>query len=105
MAVNVHIAANYLTSHGFALATAMSVAVSLNLSLSMSALVGRAANTVAVVAGLYSVVQKAADCAQKLHFTYPVYYCPRPGKNCSLLLWDEHKAFYVKAIQSGVSGN
>lgn len=72
MAVNVHIAANSLTSHGFALATAMSVAVGLNLN--MSALAGRVTNTVTVGAGLYGVVQKAADSAHRLHFTYPAYY-------------------------------
>lgn len=74
IAVNIHIAANSLTSHGFALATAMSVAVSMNLSLNMSSLAGRTANTVAVGAGLYGIVQKAADSAHRLHFAYPAYY-------------------------------
>ncbi len=74
MAVNVHIAASSLTNAGFALAAASSVAVGMNLSLNMSAFAGRTANTVVVGAGLYGVVQKAADSAHRLHFTYPAYY-------------------------------
>lgn len=74
MAVNVHIAASYLTGHGFALAVATSVAVGLNLSIDMSVLAGRTANTVVTLAGLYGIVQKAADSAYRLRFTYPAYY-------------------------------
>lgn len=74
MAVNVHIAASSLTKTGFALATATSVAVGMNLKLDLSALTGRAAGAAVTVAGLYGVVQKAADCAHRLHFTSPAYY-------------------------------
>lgn len=74
MAVNVHIAASSLTGHGFALAVAMSVAVGLNLSLDISAFAGRRVNTMVMGAGLYGIVQKAADSAQRLHLIYPAYY-------------------------------
>jgi hypothetical protein len=74
MAVNVHIAASYLTGHGFALAVASSVSVGMNLSLSMSVFAGDTAKIVAMGAGLYGVVQKAADSANRLRFTYPTYY-------------------------------
>lgn len=74
MAVNVHIASSSLTKAGFAFAVATSVAVGLNLSLDISALTGGVAGTVVTVAGLYGVVQKAADSAHRLHFTYPSYY-------------------------------
>ncbi|GLR10236.1 hypothetical protein GCM10007905_29560 [Mixta theicola] len=74
MAVNIHIAASSLTSHGFTLAVAASVAIGLNLSLDMSALAGRAAGTGVAIAGLYGIVQKAADSAHRLHYLYPDYY-------------------------------
>ncbi len=74
MAVNVHIAASSLTKAGFILATATSVAIGMNLKLDMSILAGRAAGTVVTVAGLYGIVQKAADSANRLHFIYPAYY-------------------------------
>ncbi len=74
MAVNVHIAASYLTGHGFALAVAASVAFGMNLSLDMSALAGRWAFRGISGAGVYGVVQKAADSAHRLHFIYPSYY-------------------------------
>lgn len=74
MAVNVHIAASSLTSAGFALAVASAVAIGMNLSLDMSALVGGKAGGLVGVAGIYGVIQKAADSASRLHYTYPVYY-------------------------------
>ncbi|MGJ0192528.1 hypothetical protein ACR6A7_09340 [Pantoea sp. RRHST58] len=74
MAVNVHIAASYLTSAGMALAVATTVAVGLNLSLNMSALIGGKAAGLAGIAGIYGVVQKAADSARRLHYTGPGYY-------------------------------
>lgn len=74
MAVNVHIAASALTSAGFALAVAYCVAIGMNLSLKMSALVGDKAAGVVAVAGIYGVVQKAADSAQRLKYVYPAYY-------------------------------
>jgi len=74
MAVNVHIAASYLTSAGMALAVATAIAVGLNLSLNMSALIGGKAAGLVGVAGIYGVVQKAADSARRLHYTAPDYY-------------------------------
>ncbi|MEL4015956.1 hypothetical protein [Dryocola clanedunensis] len=74
MAVNVHIAANSLTRHGFVLAVATSIAVGMNLSLKISSLAGRTANTVVSAAGLYGVVQKAADSANRLNYISPSYY-------------------------------
>ena len=74
MAVNVHIAASSLTSAGFALAAASAVAVGMNLRLDMSVLVGSRATKVLAGASLYGIVQKAADSAHRLHFTYPAYY-------------------------------
>lgn len=74
MAVNVHIAANALTSAGFALAAAYCVTIGMNLSLEMSVLVGGKAGGGVTVAGIYGVVQKAADSAQRLKYVYPAYY-------------------------------
>ncbi|WP_333854634.1 hypothetical protein [Leclercia sp.] len=74
MAVNVYIAASSLTNVGFALAVACSVAIGMNLRLEMSALVGSKARGVVAVAGMYGVVQKAADSAQRLKYVYPAYY-------------------------------
>lgn len=74
MAINVHIAASSLTAHGFALAVATSVAVGMNLNLEISALTGRRAGTVVGLVSMYGILQKAADSAQRLHFTYPEYY-------------------------------
>lgn len=74
MAVNIHIAASSLTNAGFALATASFVAAGMNLSLEISTLTGRRAGGVVGATGIYGVVQKAADSAHRLHFTYPAYY-------------------------------
>lgn len=74
MAVNVHIAASSLTNAGFALAAASAVAVGMNLSLEISAIVGGWASRGIASVGIYGVVQKAADSARRLHFTYPSYY-------------------------------
>lgn len=74
MAANIHIAASYLTGSGFALATAASVSVGLNLSLRISTLAGGTANTALTVAGIYGIVQKAAESANRLRFTLPAYY-------------------------------
>lgn len=74
MAVNVHIAASSLTNHGFALAVATSVATGLNLSLEMSALTGKKGGTIATFVGVYGIVQKAADSAHRINYTYPSYY-------------------------------
>lgn len=74
MAVNVHIAASSLTNTGFALAVAYAVAIGLNLNLNMSALVGGKAGGLVGIAGVYGVIQKAADSSHRLHYTYPAYY-------------------------------
>lgn len=74
MAVNVHIAASTLTGAGYALAVATSVRIGLNMSMQLSALTGRAAGTVAGVVATYGLIQKAADCAHRLHIQYPAYY-------------------------------
>ncbi len=74
MAVNVHIAASSLTNAGFALAVAYCVAIGMNLRLEMSALVGGKTRGVVAVAGIYGIVQKAADSAQRLKYVYPDYY-------------------------------
>ncbi|MCW1876421.1 hypothetical protein OMR58_18380 [Erwinia sp. INIA-01] len=74
IAVNVHIAASSLTKAGFALAVASSVAIGMNLSLDMSALAGARTTKAFVGFSLYGIVQKAADSAQRLCFTYPSYY-------------------------------
>ncbi|MEM6161394.1 hypothetical protein AAH446_12725 [Erwinia sp. P6884] len=74
MAVNIHIAANYLTNAGFTLAAASSVALGMNLNLEISALAGGWASRGIATAGIYGVVQKAADSAHRLNFTYPAYY-------------------------------
>ncbi|GAA3603781.1 hypothetical protein GCM10023078_34170 [Gibbsiella greigii] len=74
MAVNIHIAASSLTNTGFALAAAAFVAVGMNLSLEVSALVGGWASRGITSVGIYGVLQKAADSARRLQFTYPAYY-------------------------------
>ena len=74
MAANIHIAAGSLSRVGFTLATATSVAVGMELRLEMSLLVGRMAGVASLGAGLYGIVQKAADSAHRLHCTYPSYY-------------------------------
>lgn len=74
MAVNVHIATSSLTGHGFALATAVLVTQGMNLSMVMSSLTKHMAGKALMVTGLYSIIQKAADCAHRLHFTCPSYY-------------------------------
>lgn len=74
MAANIHIAASSLSRVGFSLATATSVAVGMNLRLELSVIAGRVASIATVGASLYGVVQKAADSASRLNFTYPSYY-------------------------------
>ncbi|WP_067704876.1 hypothetical protein [Erwinia sp. ErVv1] len=74
MAVNVHIAASSLTNAGFALAAASSVAVGLNLNLEISALLGNWASRGIAAVGIYGIIQKAAESAHRLQFTYPAFY-------------------------------
>ncbi|WP_205953324.1 hypothetical protein [Pantoea stewartii] len=73
MAVNVHVAASYLTNTGFALATA-SAATGMNLNLQMNALSGRHAGVVAGFPGVYGVFQKSANSANRLQFINTAYY-------------------------------
>lgn len=74
MGVNIHIAASSLTNTGFALAIASAVRVGLNIRLGLSALTGRRAGGGVGVLGIYGVVQKAADSAQRLSLQFPAYY-------------------------------
>ncbi|WP_318372479.1 hypothetical protein [Enterobacter sp.] len=74
IAVNVHIAASALTSAGFTLAVASSVRIGLNLSLEISTLAGAWTSRGIVAVGVYGVIQKAADSANRLHIHYPAYY-------------------------------
>lgn len=74
MAVNIHVAASSLTNVGFALAATASVAVGMNLSCEISALAGGWASRGIGSLGAYGVVQKAADSAHRLLFTYPAYH-------------------------------
>ena len=53
---------------------ATTVAVGMDLRLEMSALAGRIVGLTSVGAGLYGIVQKAADSAHRLDFIYPSYY-------------------------------
>ncbi|MGK3140919.1 hypothetical protein [Pantoea sp. C2G6] len=72
--MNIHIGASNLTQHGFVLAVTAAVAIGMKLSLDMSTLVGRKAGTAVAIAGMYGVVQKAADCANRLSYALPAYY-------------------------------
>lgn len=74
MAVNIHIAADSLTKSGFVLATATCVSVDMKLSLDMGAIAGRSAGGAVTVAGVYGVVQKAADSAERLRICYPAFF-------------------------------
>ncbi|HAT1645560.1 TPA: hypothetical protein I8Y12_001428 [Raoultella planticola] len=74
MAVNVHIAASSLTGYGFILAVTSSVTVGMSLSLDMRILAGRATGMTITLSGIYGIVQKAADSAHRLRFTWPAYY-------------------------------
>lgn len=74
MAVNVHIAASHLTQHGFVLAVTAAVAVGLNAGFNIRPLAGRTAGGATVVAGIYGVVQKAADSTNRLNYALPAYY-------------------------------
>lgn len=74
MKVNIHIAASFLTSAGFSLATATAVSISMNVSMNITAITGQRAGNVVGVLSSYGVVQKAADSANSLHITHPVYY-------------------------------
>ena len=74
MAVNIHIAADSLTKSGFVLATATCVSVGMKVSLDMGAIAGRSAGVAVTVAGMYGVVQRAADSAERLRICYPAFF-------------------------------
>ncbi len=107
MAVNVHIATSSLTNVGFALATASSVAVGMNLNLEISALAGRRAGGVVGGVGIYGIVQKAADSAHRLHFTYPAYYSALYAQELEMMyfliepLFDRAGAFKAQWASDG----
>ena len=99
MAVNVHIAASYLTNAGFALAVASAIAIGMNLSLDMSALTGGRTAGIFGIAGIYGIVQKAADSAYRLHYTAPDYYAALYAQELEMMyfliepLFDRAEAF------------
>lgn len=74
MAVNIHIAVSQFTKYGFILAVSAAVAAGMKLSLDMSVLAGRRAGVAIAIAGMYGVVQKAADSANRLRYALPEYY-------------------------------
>lgn len=74
MAANIHIAVNSLTKSGFVLATATCVSIGMNLNLDMGAIAGRTVGVAVTVSGLYGIVQKAADSAERLRICYPAFY-------------------------------
>ncbi|WP_312057334.1 hypothetical protein [Pantoea brenneri] len=85
MNVNVHIAANSLTSAGFTLAIASSVRIGLNINLEMSALAGTWASRGIAAIGFYGVVQKAAESAHRLHIQFPAYYAALYAQGLEML--------------------
>jgi hypothetical protein len=109
MAVNVYIAASSLTGAGFALAVASAVAIGMNLSLDMSALVGGKAGGLVGVAGIYGVVQKAADSARRLHYTYPAYYAALYVQELEMMyflvepLFERAGAFHQSTSDGGIA--
>ncbi|WP_025901995.1 hypothetical protein [Tatumella sp. UCD-D_suzukii] len=110
MAVNIHIAASSFTNAGFALAASSSVAVGMNLSLEISALVGNWASRGGASVGIYGVVQKAADSAHRLHFTYPAYYAALYAQELEMMyfliqpLFERAEALNVQwASDSGIA--
>ncbi|MDU6093139.1 MAG: hypothetical protein E7J63_19975 [Pantoea sp.] len=74
MNVNIHIASSSLTVTGFALATASAAAAGMNMNIELSASVGGRASGIISGIGIYGIIQKAANSANRLKFTNPVYY-------------------------------
>lgn len=74
MNVNIHIASISLTVTGFALATASAAAAGMNMNIELSASVGGRASGIISGIGIYGIFQKAANSANRLKFTNPVYY-------------------------------
>jgi len=104
MAVNIHIAASYLTNAGFALAVASAVAIGMNLSLDMSALVGGRAAGLIGIAGIYGIVQKAADSARRLHYLAPGYYAALYAQELEMMYFLIEPLFdRAEALKNGAS--
>ena len=107
MAVNIHIAASSLTNVGFALATALFAAAGMNVSLELSALTGRRAGGVVGIIGVYGVVQKAADSANRLHIIYPAYYSALYAQELEMMyfliepLFERAEAFRAQWVSDG----
>jgi len=74
MAVNVYVAASSLTNAVFAFGLASAVVLGANLSIDISILNKRYFVKALAAAGIYGIVQKAADSALRLKFASPTYY-------------------------------
>lgn len=85
MEVNIHIAASSLSNLGFSFAVAGVVSLGTNLSMEMSVTVGRGASLVVATAGVYGIVQKAADSARRLQVDYPEYYTALYFQNLEMM--------------------
>lgn len=107
MAVNIHIAASSLTNLGFALAAASLVVVGTNLGLNMSVITGRVSGTALSIAGVYGIVQKAADSANRLHYIYPAYYSALYSQELEMMffliepLFERADAFNAQCASDG----
>ncbi|WP_039054641.1 hypothetical protein [Enterobacter sp. Bisph1] len=99
MAVNIHIAGSTLTREGFAMGVAFSVAAGMKMSLEMSAKPGRWAGRVLGVVGVYGIVQKAADSANRLQYQHPAFYAALYARELEMMyfliepLFDQAGAF------------
>lgn len=108
MAVNIHIAASYLTNAGFSLAVASAGAVGMNLSLDMSALIGGKTAGIIGMAGIYGVIQKAADSARRLHYIAPDYYAALYAQELEMMyfliepLFDRAEAFKNESSERNI---
>lgn len=85
MAINIHIAASHLTQNGFSSAVTAAVAIGMKVNLDMSALIGRRAGSALTITGIYGVIQKAADCANRLNYTLPAYYAALYEKELEMM--------------------
>ncbi|QBR51807.1 hypothetical protein [Erwinia sp. QL-Z3] len=109
MAVNVHIAANSLTKAGFAFAVASIVAVGTKLSFNVSALTGYRMAGLLEGVGMYGVVQKAAESANKLHYTHPAYYASLYSQNLEMMyfliepLFERANAYWQSASDEEIA--
>lgn len=87
MRANVHIAASSLTNQGFTLDVTASVVLGFNASIAVRTLTGRVASGAATVLGIYGIVQNAADCSQRLHYSHPEYYQLLYSRNLEMLFF------------------